>query len=294
MGTVVVQGSTLFPLKEARILTGVGILVGSLLFCYSEVLSALVNQWIANDVYSYAFLIPVISGYMMWLQRGKLSTLSLDGDPVLGWVVLSSGLIALLVGWAGHVLLIQELSLLLTLSGLVLLFLGVQAFRLLRGSIGYLLFMIPVWGYITDPIQMPARLFSAKVAAAMLQGMGLTTVLNGIYIDLPNVTLEVAPECSGINYLFAVLAIGVPIALFCLKDRTHRLILLVSSLAIAMVANGLRIALIGLAANYQLSVDSHGPLHILQGLAVSVVGYVTMFAVLWVLRRREYLAAHGS
>ena len=281
-------------LKHSNIRGQVVILAGTLLFCYWDVLNALVNQWISNDVYSYAFLIPVISGYMMWLQRERLSVLSVEGVPLLGWFVLSSGLAALLVGYAGHLLLVQELSLLLTLSGLVLLFWGVRAFRLLGAPIGYLLFMIPVWGIVTDPIQMPSRLFSAKVAAAMLQGMGLTTVRNGIYIDLPNVTLEVAPECSGINYLFAVLAIGVPIALFCLKDRTHRLVLLVSSLAIALVANGLRIALIGLTANYQLSVDSHGPLHILQGLAVSVVGYVTMFAVLWVLRRREYFAAHGS
>lgn len=289
-----VQESLPSLLKQPGTLGGVGILTGTLLFCYWEVLSALVNQWINNDVYSYAFLIPAISGYMIWLQRERLSVLSLDGHPVLGWFVLSSGLAALVIGWAGHLLLVQELSLLLTLSGLVLLFWGVQAFRLLRVPIGYLLFMIPVWGFITDPIQMPARLFSAEVAAAMLQGVGLTPYLDGIYIELPNITLEVAPECSGVNYLFAVAAIGVPIALFYLKDWTHRLILLVSALAIAMVANGLRIALIGIVAVHQLSVDSHGPLHILQGLFVSVVGYVGVFAVLWLLRRRECLVSHSS
>jgi exosortase len=290
----VIQESLPSPLKQPGILGGVGILTGTLLFCYWEVVSALVNQWIDNDVYSYAFLIPVISGYMIWLQRERLSMLSLEGHPVLGWLVLSSGLGALVVGWAGHLLLVQELSLLLTLSGLVLLFWGVQAFRLLRVPIGYLLFMIPVWGFITDPIQMPARLFSAEVAAVMLQGVGLTPYLDGIYIELDNITLEVAPVCSGVNYLFAVAAIGVPIAFFYLKDWTHRLILLVSALAIAMVANGLRIALIGIVAVHQLSMDSHGPLHILQGLFVSVVGYVGIFAVLWLLRRRECLTSHSS
>ncbi|MBX3330253.1 MAG: exosortase/archaeosortase family protein [Nitrospira sp.] len=281
-------------LKQPGILGRIGILAGTFLFCYWEVVSALVNQWIANDVYSYAFLIPVISCYMIWLQRERLSALFLAGAPVLGWFVLSSGLAALLMGWAGHLLLVQELSLLLTLSGLVLLFWGVQAFRLLRVPIGYLLFMIPVWGFITDPIQMPARLFSAKVAAAMLQGMGLTLYLHDIYIELPNITLVVAPECSGVNYLFAVAAIGVPIAFFYLKGWKHRLTLLVSALAIAMVANGLRIALIGIVANFQLSTDSHGPLHILQGLFVSVVGYAGIFAVLWLLRRRECLTSHSS
>jgi exosortase len=212
----------------------------------------------------------------------------------LGWVVLSSGLAALLVGWAGHLLLVQELSLLLTLSGLVLLFGGGQAFRLLGVPIGYLLFMIPVWGILTDPIQMPSRLFSARVATAMLQVVGLTPRQDGIYIELPHVTLEVAPECSGVNYLFAVAAIGVPIALFCLRGWGHRVILLASALAIAMIANGLRIALIGIVADFQLSEDSHGPLHILQGLFVSVVGYVGIFSVLWVLRRREWLTSQHS
>lgn len=281
-------------LKRPGILGRIGILAGTFVFCYWEVVSALVNQWIANDVYSYAFLIPVISGYMIWLQRERLFALPLEGAPVVGWFVLSSGLAALLVGWAGHLLLVQELSLLLTLSGLVLLFWGVQAFRLLRMPIGYLLFMIPVWGFITDPIQMPSRLFSAKVAAAILQGLGLTLHQDGIYIDLPDITLEVSPECSGVNYLFAVAAIGAPIAFFYLKSWIHRLILLVSALAIAMVANSLRIALIGIVAAYQLSVDSHGPLHILQGLFVSVMGYVGIFAVLWLLRRWECLTSHSS
>ncbi len=289
-----IQESLPSPLKQSGSLGGVWILTGTLLFCYWEVLSALVNQWIANDVYSYAFLIPVISGYMIWLQRERLSELSLEGAPVLGWFVLSSGLAALLVGWAGHLLLVQELSLLLTLSGLALLFWGVQAFHLLRVPIGYLLFMIPVWGFITDPIQMPSRLFSAEVAAAILQAVGLTPYQTGIYIELPNITLEVAPECSGVNYLFAVAAIGVPITLFYLEGWAHRLILLASALAIAMVANGLRIALVGIVAVFQLSADSHGPLHILQGLFVSVVGYVGIFAVLWLLRRRECLTSSSS
>lgn len=285
-----------FPslLKQPGVLAQIGILTGTLLFCYWEVLDGLVNQWTGNDVYSYAFLIPVISGYMVWLQRERLSVLSLEGAPVLGWLVLSSGIAALLAGWAGHLLLVQELSLLLTLSGLVILFWGMQAFRLLKLPIGYLLFMIPVWGFITDPIQMPSRLFSAEVAAAILQGVGLAPYLDGIYIELPNITLEVAPECSGVNYLFAVAAIGVPIAIFYLKSRARRVTLLVSALAIAMLANGFRIALVGIVASYQLSADSHGPLHILQGLFVSVVGYAGMFAVLWLLRRQEYLASHSS
>lgn len=286
------QDSLRSLLKHSNIRGQVAILAGALLFCYWDVLNALVNQWITNDIYSYAFLIPVISGYMIWLQRERLSTLPLMSASLLGWLVLSSGLAALLVGWAGQLLLVQELSLLLTLSGLVLVFWGVHAFRLLRAPIGYLLFMIPVWGIVTDPIQMPSRLFSAKIATVILQSLGLNPHQDGIYIELTDVTLEVAPECSGVNYLFAVAALGVPIALFCLRSWVPRVILLASSLAIAMVANGLRIALIGLTANYQLSVDSHGPFHILQGLAVSVVGYVAMFAVLWVLRRREYRTAH--
>ena len=84
-----------------------------------------------------------------------------------------------------------------------------------------------------------------------------------------------------------------PTALLCLNGWKYRAILLMSALVIAMMANGLRIALIGVVAVYQLSVDSHGPLHVLQGLFVSAVGFVGIFAVLWVLRRQESLPSHG-
>lgn len=271
----------------------IGLPVAALVLCYWAVLSALVNQWIANDIYSYAFFVPVISGYMVWLQRERLASIPLSGAIGIGWFVFAAGMAALLLGWAGYLLLVQELSLLLTLSGLVLLFWGPQAFRLLWVPIVYLLFMIPVWGFITDPIQMPSRLFSAAIAAVMLKAIGLTLYQHDIYIELPTITLEVARECSGVNYLFAVAAIGVPTALLCLNGWKHRAILLMSALVIAMMANGLRIALIGVVAVYQLSVDSHGPLHVLQGLFVSAVGFVGIFAVLWVLRRQESLPSHG-
>lgn len=265
------------------------LLVGALLFCYGPVLIALVGQWLANDIYSYAFLVPVISGYMIYAQYDRLEVLALKESLGPGWIVLGGGLGLLIVGWVGHLLLIQEISLLVTIAGLVLIFLGMDALRVLWVPIAYLLFMMPVWGFLTDPLQMPSRLFSASVAAAMLKLTGLTIYQHGIYLELPKITLEVARECSGVNYLFAVAAIGVPLSLFYLHGWIHRVILLCSALAIAMLANGLRITLIGLVAAYDLSTDSHGPFHILQGLFVSTVGFIGIFAVLWLLRRGESL-----
>jgi exosortase len=208
-----------------------------------------------------------------------------NASPGLGWIILCGGLALLLLGGAGHLLVMQEMSLLVTITGLVLLFLGAEALCVLWVPIAYLLFMIPIWGIITDPLQMPSRLFSASLAALILKSAGFSLFHHGIYIELPNVTLEVARECSGVNYLFAVAAIGVPIALLFLDGWRTRAILLGSALMISMLANSVRIAFIGVVATYNLSVDSHGPLHVLQGLFVSAVGFMAIFAVLWLLRR---------
>src|SRR5690606_25810380 len=45
-----------------------GLLLGFVL-CYWQTLATLVEQWSSNDVYAHGFLIPMISGYLVWTRR---------------------------------------------------------------------------------------------------------------------------------------------------------------------------------------------------------------------------------
>ena len=58
-------------------------------------------------------------------------------------------------------------------------------------------------------------------------------------------------------------------------------------MTIAALANGLRVALIGLLAHYDVGSPLHGPFHVLHGLFVAGIGQVALFSLVGFLARRE-------
>jgi exosortase D (VPLPA-CTERM-specific) len=259
--------------------------VASFLFCYAGVLTGLANQWWSNNMYSYGFLIPFISLYLVWIRRERLLNIPPVPSTLKGSILFSAGLLMFVVGQVGGILSVQELSLIVTLLGSVLLILGASAFKVLWFPVAYLIFMIPIWEIVTDPLHLPFQLFSATIGVKLLQSVGIPVYQQGIYMELPNITLEVARACSGVNYLIAVIAIGIPQAYLFLKGWTKRVLLVGFAVTIAVLSNGLRVALIGFLSYHGLGGDIHGPYHVLQGLFVSMVGYAALFGGLWVLTR---------
>jgi len=263
---------------------GMGLMIAaSMLFLYGEVISALVGQWWSNDMYSYGFLIPFISLYMVWVKRENILSIRPSPAYIPGTLILFISFSMLMAGHAGGIIVLEELSLPFTIAGIVVLLLGIHSLRFLWLPIVYLFFMIPVWDFITGFLHFPFQNFSAATGAGLLDMIGIPVYREGIFVELPNVTLKVARECSGVNYVLAVIALGIPMAYLFLKSRTKRIILLCSSIIIALTANGLRVALIGAFSYYGIGDNIHGPFHMLQGLFVSVVGYAALFGGVFIL-----------
>src|SRR5262245_32016251 len=107
--------STAFRLAVA--LTAAGL-------CYAGVLAGLVGAWSTRPVYSYGFAVPLISGYVLWSRWEALRTLRLVPDYLCGVPVLVAGIAMLVAGDLGALITLQQTSLIVTLTGLVLLICG--------------------------------------------------------------------------------------------------------------------------------------------------------------------------
>lgn len=250
----------------------------------------LVRQWNSNDVYSYGFLIPFISLYLVWIRRDCLKEITPCPNHLAGLAFLVIGLSMLILGHAGSIGVIQEISIVFTASGIVLFFLGTSFFRILWFPTVYLLFMIPFWNIFTDPLQSVFQNMTAKIASTIIQFFPIPVYRDGIFLILPEITLEVAKVCSGINYLIAVIAIGVPLAYLYLESWIKKLILISSAVLLSILANGLRVALIGLFSYYGISGTLHGPGHVFQALSVSIIGYIVLFIGVRILSgKSDYL-----
>lgn len=254
------------------------LLVAALIFCYWSVATALVGQWISNDMYSYAFAVPLMSGYVAWNVLKRTPLPALRASYVVGLPALGFAIALLIAGRLGSVLVAQELSLVVAVAAVVLLFFGLQAARVLWFPLAYLFFMVPMWDISIDRMHWASQLASARLAVELLHVLGLPALLHQTLIVLPTVTLEVARECSGINQLVAVFAIAVPLAYVTLDGLWRRAFLVCFALAVAAISNGVRIALIGVWIHQGWpGGDVHGPFHILKGLAVSFAGYGAIF-----------------
>jgi exosortase len=276
--TAVRDGDTIRSLELA-------VLGAALVFCYVDVFRVLVGQWWTNDVYSHGFLIPAIAAFFVWHRRDALARSERLPQPLKGGIVMTGGLLMLALGRAVDVVGLQELSLIPVLAGLVLWYCGPAALRLLAFPIGYLLFMMPVWDLALDRLHYPFQRLSASLGARLIELAGVPVRLDNIYLELPNITLEVAKVCSGISYLVAVAAIGIPLGVYTFPDLRRRVLLLVGAIGIAVLGNGLRVSLIGYLAYHDVSQALHGPGHVFQGLFVAMLGYVALFGGVALLRR---------
>src|SRR6266542_5268243 len=126
------------------------VLLGVLGALYWATLRDLVWQWWDDPNYSHGFLVPLFSGFLIWLRRDELRKLAAQGSWI-GAPVLLAGVGALLLGDVAGENFLMRSSLIVVLAGLILFHLGREIFRVLAFPLLFLFFMIPL----------PATLFSA-------------------------------------------------------------------------------------------------------------------------------------
>ena len=263
-----------------------GLLIALWLGLYAHVLHDLIELWWTRDDYLHGFLIIPVSLFLVWTRRTTLSRLPIQPAVPLGVAVMMSTGIMLLLGDAGAIVTLAGISLIAMIGGIVLLLFGAVILRAVAFPIAYLVFMIPVLDVVTDPLQWPSQLLTARVAVESLRLLGFAALLDRQYIALPWVTLEVATVCSGVKYLVSVAAVGLPLAWLTLKRWRSWATLIGGGLVISVVANWVRVVLIAVLSSAGAPV-LHGPFHLLQGLFVAWVGYAALFAIDSALVRLE-------
>jgi len=222
---------------------------------------------------------------LIYSRREKLKVLTIQPEYVRGFGVILSAAGLLLVGDAGGLAVLEQISLVVMIAGLVFFLLGKMWLMVLGFPIAYLFFMVPIADELIIPLHQFFQILTAKAGVSLLQFMGFAALLKDQYIFLPNITLEVAKACSGINYLISVLAVGVALASLTLKNMSHRIILVLSALVIGVIANWIRVVAIGIWSYYGVTDVLHGPFHVFQALFVSQVGFVALFVGAWLLNR---------
>lgn len=245
---------------------------------YADVAPGLVRQWAAEEDYTHGFLILPLALYFVWERRDALKALELR-PAALGAGLLSLGLLMLVVGRIGAELFLQRFSLIVVIAGLTWLILGTRFLRELAFPIAFLVFMIPLPAIVMNAIAFPLQLFAAQTASFCMETAGIPVLREGNTIVLANTTLEVAEACSGIRSLVSLVTLGLVYGYFSDPRFWVRAVIVASTVPIAILANGARVAGTGIAAHYFGPKAAEGFFHEFSGWALFVVAFVMMLVV---------------
>lgn len=272
---------------DARIRQTPGALVvpfALLLIIYLPTLIDLVGDWWRDSNYSHGFLIPIVSGWLLWKKRDRLRELPTATDN-RGLVLVVLGMIMFVLANGGAEYFTLRVSMVVTLVGLVFYLFGPLLVRAAWFEFFFLLFMIPIPYVIYFAATFPMQLLASKITATILNAIGMGVVRQGNIIHIHGYSLEVAEACSGMRSLVSLLGLGALYAYLSQKRFTPQLILFLSTIPIAVAANVFRVFVTSLLAYTVTEEVTQEPLHSIMGLSVFVVAFVMMFIVGQILKR---------
>jgi exosortase len=223
--------------REARL----GLLaVAALLWVYWPTLAGLREEWDSRSQYSHGYLVPLFSGLLCWSRRGLVPAgpwrPSWWGLPVLtGGFALHFGGSYAYVDW------LVAISLLPCLAGIILLAGGGPALRWAWPGVAFLLFMVPLPYRVAHALGGPLQRLGTVASTFVLQTLGFFAFAEGTVIHLGESRIGVVEACSGLSMLFTFFALSTAVALVVPRPPLEKLLLFVSAVPIALLANIARI-----------------------------------------------------
>jgi exosortase len=214
------------------------VFIGIIGVFYYNTIGWMIESWMYNEYYSHGFIVPIVSGYMIWNMRHVLATV--EKKPSQGGLGLFMGGIVLqVISGVWTIRFLSGISFILTLAGVIIYVFGWDFMKKIKFPFLFLLFMIPF--PFVDIIASPAQTFSAFASTNMANLIGIPARLEGLVITIPEGSFEVGITCSGINSIISLLTIGTLFALVLEGKRSMKLTILASTIPLAMAGNILRI-----------------------------------------------------
>lgn len=265
-----------------------------ILLLFAWPLSQLLALAFRSSLYSHLPLIPLIGAYLLQ-QRGVVLRFAAKPRFALAAPALLGSAIGLILWLASrwHQIDLSEIDALvpatlgfvLAVWSLALAFLSKASLSACLGPLGFLLFLIPFPAEALDQIETWLQHGSA-VAAGLLFRLSSTPVYHeGLVFQLPGISLQVAPECSGIRSSLVLFITSILAGMLFLGKPWKTAVLAGAVIPLALLRNGFRIFVIGELCARIGPEMIHSWIHRHGGPIFFALSLVPLFALLWLLMR---------
>ena len=252
----------------------------SILFisAYYVPLRSMVNIWWENDDYSYGFLIPIAAAYLFWERRKTVSRTPVRSSWGIFPLLILFVLISLygILGSSGNVSMPSVPILIILFTGFCF---GVELLKRFLLPLGFLFFMVPVPSVIERYFGLYLKQISSKWGGSFISLFNIPVNVSGNIIDLGVTQLQVADACSGLRYIFPLLALGILYAYFYQKVFWKRLFCALVTIPMGTLMNAVRIGITGVLTEKIGPEAAQGFFHGFSGWIIFLVAFVLLFLI---------------
>lgn len=261
----------------------IAVLAG-ILAMYAPTYYKLANGLWQTDDQAHGWIIFGIILWLVWQLRDVLAQTEIKPFPLIGGASLLFGLVCYILGRSQDILPLEIGSQIPVYSGVLLILMGWKAVRRAWFPLLYLIFLIPLPGVLIDTVTAPLKNYISVIAEMVLYYAGLPIARSGVIIVVGPYQLLVADACSGLHSMFSLSALGVLFMyLMHRKSKAHSIIMLLSILPVAFVANLIRVMVLILVTYYLGDEAGQGFLHGMAGMVLLVAALFFLFVLDWVL-----------
>ena len=235
--------SKIYPFLERNL--GNVLIIAFLAILYGPLLSFWIDGWLSKNInieheyFSHAIIGFPYAAYMIFRRNNsKWQKLENTMHP-LGGFFLALGLAFYITGTRELV----GLSFPIVIAGIMVWLKGIPGLKL--NWFPWLLIFLGTPNsvpYLITPYTLPLQKFIAGVAWFLLQLLGVNTQVEGIYLYVNNIPVEVAPYCAGLKMLFTSCYVTLLLLDWTgnIKNKRRVITLLTSAITISVTANIVR------------------------------------------------------
>jgi exosortase len=227
---------------------------------YWDTFAFMMGRWIQDESAQHGWLVLPIAGYITWTKRDKLKAIPMKSAVQGMWLIVLAMFLHLgekALDMNGP----SPLSIPIFIAGAVWYVAGKDWLKELAFPIAYLLFMVPIPGFLNQFISFPLRLLATNGSKAIVAPFGIDIAGAGMNIEFwrpgsdhndPSnlVKFIVADPCSGLHSLMAIKALHAITAYLSRLKLGWKWVLFWCAMPISLAANVCRMVLIMLVSAY--------------------------------------------
>jgi len=260
------------------------IIIG-LLAMYTPTFHNLANSLWQSDDQGHGPLVLMVVLFLFWDKRDAFFISKQQAKPVLGYSLFIFGLLLYVLGRSQDILIFDIGSLIPILMGVILITTGSSTLKSVWFPLFFIIFMLPLPGFIVDGITLPMKMAVSYVAEHVLYWFDYPIARTGVILQIGQYQLLVADACAGMHTLISLEALGLLYLNLVRHDSLFRNITLaILIVPISFTANVIRVIVLTLVTYHYGDAAGQGFVHDFAGMVLFIVALMLIMFVDTVLQ----------